>query len=40
MAAILGVAIVLEGLARAYITDGKIDDDEINASFGKANGKK
>jgi hypothetical protein len=40
MAAILGVAIVLEGLARAYITDGKIDDDEINESFGKANGKK
>jgi len=40
MAAILGVAIVLEGLARAYITDGKIDDDEINASFSKANGKK
>ena len=40
MAAILGVAIVLEGLARAYITDGKIDQDEINESFGKANGKK
>lgn len=26
MAAILGIAIVLEGLARAYITDGKIDE--------------
>ena len=40
MAAILGVAIVLEGLARAYITDGKLSEDEINDSFGKANGKK
>jgi hypothetical protein len=40
MAAILGVAIVLEGLARAYITDGKLSEDEINESFGKANGKK
>jgi hypothetical protein len=27
-------------LARAYITDGKLDDQEINDSFGKANGKK
>jgi hypothetical protein len=34
------VAIVLEGLARAYITDGKLSEDEINDSFGKANGKK
>lgn len=33
MAAILGVAIVLEGLARAYIADGKISDDEINDAF-------
>lgn len=40
MAAILGVAVVLEALARAYITDGKLDDQEINDSFGKANGKK
>lgn len=40
MAAILGVAVVLEALARAYITDGKLDDQEINESFGKANGKK
>ena len=40
MAAILGVAIVLEGLARAYIADGKLDADEINESFSKANGKK
>lgn len=40
MAAILGVAVVLEALARAYITDGKLDDAEINDSFSKANGKK
>jgi hypothetical protein len=40
MAAILGVAIVLEGLARAYIADGKLDESEINDAFGKANGKK
>lgn len=40
MAAILGCAVVLEALARAYITDGKLDDQEINESFGKANGKK
>jgi hypothetical protein len=40
MAAILGVAIVLEGLARAYIADGKLSQDEINEAFSKANGKK
>ena len=40
MAAILGIAVVLEALARAYITDGKLDDQEINDSFEKANGKK
>jgi hypothetical protein len=40
MAAILGVAIVLEGLARAYMTDGILNEDEINDSFNKANGKK
>lgn len=40
MAAILGVAVVLEALARAYIVDGKLDDAEINESFSKANGKK
>ena len=40
MAAILGVVIVLEGLARAYIADGKLDESEINESFSKANGKK
>jgi hypothetical protein len=40
MAAILGIAIVLEGLARAYIADGKLDEADINESFAKANGKK
>jgi hypothetical protein len=40
MAAILGVAIVLEGLARAYITDGKLSETEIDEAFSKANGKK
>jgi hypothetical protein len=39
-AAILGVAIVLEGLARAYITDGKLSETEIDEAFSKANGKK
>ena len=40
MAAILGVVIVLEGLARAYIADGKLDENEINQAFSKADGKK
>jgi hypothetical protein len=40
MAAILGVAIVLEGLARAYIADGKLSEAEIDEAFSKANGKK
>ena len=39
MAAILGVAIVLEALARAYIADGKLDEQEINDAFGQANNK-
>ena len=33
MAAILGVAIVLEALARAYLVDGNLDTEEINAAF-------
>jgi len=40
MAAVLGVAIVAESLARAFLADGKLDTEEINDSFGKANGKK
>lgn len=40
MAAVLGVAIVAESLARAFLADGKLDTEEINDSFSKANGKK
>ena len=40
MAAILGVAIVLEALARAYLIDGNLDEDEINEAFGQVNKKK
>lgn len=36
LAAILAVAVVVEDLARAFIADGKLDDDEINAVFAKA----
>jgi hypothetical protein len=34
MAGIGGVATVLERLARAYIEDGILSKDEINAAFG------
>ena len=33
MAGVGGVATVVEGLARAYMDDGKIDADEINDVF-------
>jgi hypothetical protein len=33
MAGVGGVATVLERLARAYIEDGKLTKDEINAAF-------
>lgn len=33
MAGIGGVATVLERLARAYVEDGKLTKDEINAAF-------
>ena len=36
LAAIMAVAVVAEDLARAFIADGKLDDDEINAAFAKA----
>jgi len=36
MAGILGVAIVLKSLARAYIADGNISDAEIEAAFDEA----
>jgi len=35
MAGILGVATVVERLARAFLDDGKLTMDEINASFSK-----
>lgn len=35
MAGILGVATVVERLARAFLDDGKLTVDEINAAFSK-----
>lgn len=35
MAGIGGVAFVVEGLARAFMDDGKLDEDEINEVFDK-----
>lgn len=35
MAGVGGVATVVEGLARAYMDDGKLDADEINDVFNK-----
>lgn len=35
MAGVAGVATVVEGLARAYMDDGKIDASEINDVFNK-----
>lgn len=40
MAGMAGVATVVEGLARAYLDDGKIDTHEINAVFNKVDKKK
>jgi hypothetical protein len=39
MAGIAGVATVVEGLARAYMDDGKIDANEINQVFNKVDKK-
>lgn len=36
LAGILGVANVLEDLARGYVNDGHLSDDEIEAAFRKA----
>ena len=36
MAGIGGVATVVEGLARAFVTDGDLSTDEINTVFSKA----
>ena len=35
MAGILGVASVIEKLARSFLNDGKLSADEINAAFAK-----
>ena len=35
MAGIGGVSFVVEGLARAFMNDGKLDNDEINDVFNK-----
>jgi hypothetical protein len=35
MAGIIGVATVVERLARAFLDDGKLDMNEINAAFAK-----
>jgi hypothetical protein len=40
MAGIAGVATVVEGLARAFLDDGKIDAKEINEVFTKVDKKK
>lgn len=36
MAGIGGVAVVVEGLSRAYLKDGNLSLDEINEVFGKS----
>lgn len=38
MAGIGGVATVVEGLSRAYLKDGSLDESEINAVFNKVDG--
>jgi hypothetical protein len=40
MAGIAGVAVVVEGLSRAFLDDGKLSLDEINAVFSKVDRKK
>jgi len=40
MAGIAGVAVVVEGLARSFLDDGKLSVDEINAVFAKVDKKK
>lgn len=35
MAGIAGVAVVIEGLSRAFLEDGKLSTSEINAVFNK-----
>lgn len=38
MAGIGGVATVVEGLSRAYLKDGSLDETEINSVFNKVDG--
>lgn len=33
VAGLAGVATVVEGLARAFLNDGELDEDEVNAVF-------
>jgi hypothetical protein len=40
MAGIAGVAVVVEGLSRAFLNDGKLDLNEINDVFSKVGKKK
>lgn len=40
MAGIAGVATVVEGLARAFLDDGRIDTKEINEVFNKVDKKR
>jgi hypothetical protein len=40
MAGIAGVAVVVEGLSRAFLDDGKLSVAEINAVFAKVDKKK
>jgi len=39
MAGIAGVAVVVEGLSRSFLDDGKLSVDEINAVFAKVDKK-
>lgn len=40
LAAVLGCAVVLESLSRAYLADGEITDTDINTAFQKVNTEK
>jgi hypothetical protein len=40
IAALMGIAVVAESLARKYLDDGNLSHQEINESFSKANEKK
>lgn len=37
LAALLGCAVVAESLARAYLADGQLTDNDINSAFSKVN---